>query len=248
MKYKLLAALATLALCGSAHAYRPFDGTDAAVADPGSLELELGAGKLRQGTSRVLSVPTAVATYGVGGATELGVEAHLNRVRDGLSSPYRTRVEDAAINVKHVLRKGSLQDATGPSVAGECSLLFPQSGGGPGSTGFGCTALISHQWEALAGHLNLGLERTPERTTARSLALIATGPEALALRPVTELRWEADNAGGWDRTALAGLIIPHGKELAFDLGWRVGRSSDGALHELRVGLTWTFEPGGAKAP
>jgi hypothetical protein len=40
-----IAALATAALafwCGGAEAYRPFDGTDAAVAETGEMEIELG--------------------------------------------------------------------------------------------------------------------------------------------------------------------------------------------------------------
>lgn len=245
MKKSLFAALAVLAVCGSAHAHRPFDGTDAAVADPGSLELELGASRLHQGPARILAVPAAVATFGPFANTEIGIEGHLNRVSDGISSPYRTRFEDAAITIKHVLRAGSLQDAAGPSVAAECSLLFPQSGGDHETTGFGCTGIVSHKWDALIGHLNVGVERTPEHTTARSLSLIAEAPEDWKLRPGAELRWDRDNAGNWDQTALAALVIPHGKDLAFDVAWRVGRSSDGAVHELRVGLTWSFDlPGG----
>jgi hypothetical protein len=239
MRKNVLAALAALALCGSAHAYRPFDGTDAAVADPGSLEIELGAGRAKQGEARVLSVPALVATYGLGHGNEIGIEAHRTRESDGLQLPYRTRIEDSAINFKRVLREGSLQDKAGPSVATECSLLFPGSGGS-GSVGAGCTALVSQQWDALTGHFNVGLERTPEGTTTRSFSLMAEGPESWPVRPGTELRWEADNAGGWDHTVLAALLIPHGKDLTLDLGWRVGQSSDGAIHEVRVGLTWAF--------
>jgi len=239
MNKTCLAALAAFALCGSAHAYRPFDGTDAGVADPGSLEVEIGASRLHQGTSRIFAVPAAVATYGPFENTEIGIEGHLNRERDDITSPYRTRLEDAAINVKHVLREGSLQDKPGPSVAAECSLLFPQSG--RDAAGFGCTGAVSHKWDALVGHVNVGLERTPEHTTTRALSLIAQAPEDWKVRPGAELRWERDNAGGWDHTALAALVIPHGKDLAFDIGWRFGRSSDGPVHELRVGLTWSLD-------
>src|SRR5947207_9311214 len=37
-----LATLLVVACCGRAFAYRPFDGTDAAVAEPGVVEIELG--------------------------------------------------------------------------------------------------------------------------------------------------------------------------------------------------------------
>jgi hypothetical protein len=47
---------------GSAWAYRPFDGTDAAVAAPGELEIELQpAGRLREsGTATTLVAPATV--------------------------------------------------------------------------------------------------------------------------------------------------------------------------------------------
>jgi hypothetical protein len=48
-----------------AAAYRPFDGTDAAVADLGEVEIELQpAGVLYAGSSTTLAGPNAVYTYG----------------------------------------------------------------------------------------------------------------------------------------------------------------------------------------
>ena len=44
--------------CSAAQAYRPFDGTDAAVVETGEVEIELGpVGYLRAGADRTLSVP-----------------------------------------------------------------------------------------------------------------------------------------------------------------------------------------------
>lgn len=54
--------------CGAAHAYRPFDGTDAAVAKPGEIEIEIELGPaeyLREGSERTLFAPSARFNYGI---------------------------------------------------------------------------------------------------------------------------------------------------------------------------------------
>src|SRR2546429_3872977 len=51
--------------CSAAQAYRPFDGTDAAVAETGEVEIELGpVGYLRDGADRTLFAPNARINYG----------------------------------------------------------------------------------------------------------------------------------------------------------------------------------------
>ena len=48
-----------------ARAYRPFSGTDAAVAEPGEVEIELGPAEyLRDGAERTLFVPSTTLNYG----------------------------------------------------------------------------------------------------------------------------------------------------------------------------------------
>jgi hypothetical protein len=42
---------------GPAFAYRPFDGTDAAVAEPGELEVELQPARVRQEQGKTLIAP-----------------------------------------------------------------------------------------------------------------------------------------------------------------------------------------------
>jgi hypothetical protein len=62
---------AVVSLCapscgGTALAYRPFEGTDAAVADPGELEIEFGPAKpLREGRQRFLTARETVFNLGV---------------------------------------------------------------------------------------------------------------------------------------------------------------------------------------
>src|SRR4051812_11197654 len=60
------AIVAIFLWAGDAAAYRPFDGTDAAVADPGEAEVEFGpAGVLRQGSERTLIAPALVLNLGI---------------------------------------------------------------------------------------------------------------------------------------------------------------------------------------
>jgi len=61
-----------MAWSAPASAYRPFDGTDAAVADPGQLEIELQpAGVKREGLETTLIAPATVFNFrpdrGMGG-------------------------------------------------------------------------------------------------------------------------------------------------------------------------------------
>jgi hypothetical protein len=63
-----LAAAAMLTCwAGAARAYRPFDGTDAAVAETGEMEIELGPVEyLRDGADRTLLAPDLRINYGFG--------------------------------------------------------------------------------------------------------------------------------------------------------------------------------------
>jgi transketolase C-terminal domain/subunit len=60
------AALGQVILSADALAYRPFDGTDASVIDPGELEVELGPAQLlREGSDRTLIAPAVVLNLGI---------------------------------------------------------------------------------------------------------------------------------------------------------------------------------------
>src|SRR5215472_15802005 len=59
-----IAAVLTI-WCGEAKAYRPFDGTDAAVVETGEIEVELGPVEyLRAGAERALLAPDLMINYG----------------------------------------------------------------------------------------------------------------------------------------------------------------------------------------
>src|SRR6186713_1523867 len=96
-----------------AAAYRPFDGTDADIAEPGEVELEIGpAGYSQEGSSRFIVAPAVVANYGFAPGLEAVVEG-----RQEFPVPEAQQLWAVGCFVKGLLRRGSLQGNTGPSVA-----------------------------------------------------------------------------------------------------------------------------------
>src|SRR5258706_15753918 len=97
-------ALCLTAWSGSASAYRPFDGTDAAVAAPGELEIELQpAGRLREGGNTTLVAPATVFNYGLSERWEAVVEG---QGQTPLSPSGPTSLTSAGAFLKHVLQPG----------------------------------------------------------------------------------------------------------------------------------------------
>ena len=240
MLRRLLATAVALAcLASSAHAYRPFDGTDAAVAEEGVFELEAGAGRTHIGNVYSQALPSLVFNYGLPHDTEIVLEGQFNHQVGAAVDGPRNSLGDTQFSVKHVFVKGSLQDGTGPSVASECAVLLPEVHGSSGSGGE-CAAIVSNKWDALSLHLNMGLGRTREHDWARTVSLIAEGPEKWVVRPVAEVLAERDSNGARLNSTLVGAIYQHGDDLAIDLAFRRARSSDGNFNEVRVGLTWSL--------
>ncbi len=236
------AALTVACLCSNAWGYRPFDGTDAAVAEEGTFELEAGVGRVKFGDVDSLAIPALVFNYGLPYDTEIVLEGQFNHERGSTTDGRRNSVGDTQFSVKHVWLKGSLQDTTGPSVASECAVLLPEVHGSSG-TGGECAAIVSNKWDALALHLNAGIGRTREHDWARTVSLIAEGPEKWTVRPVTELLAERVTGGERLNSVLVGAIYRHSDDLAIDFGVRHARTNDSHFNEVRVGLTWSLAVG-----
>ena len=74
------ASLIFLGIAGPAFAYRPFEGTDAAVAAPGELEVELQpAGVRRDGATQTLVAPWTVLNFGLSEGWEAVFEGQAKR-------------------------------------------------------------------------------------------------------------------------------------------------------------------------
>lgn len=233
-------ALAAVLFGPDAWAYRPFDGSDAATAEEGVFELEAGLGRTRIGNVDSLALPSLVFNYGLPHDTEIVLEGQLNHEVGSTVDGPRNGLGDTSLSMKHVFVHGNLQDGSGPSVAVECAVLLPEVHGASG-TGGECAGIVSNKWDSMALHMNLGLGRTREHDTARTMSLIAEGPEKWPVRPVAELLAERDTgSGGRLNSGLVGAIWQHGEDLAFDLAFRHAHTNDSSLNEVRLGLTWSF--------
>lgn len=233
-----LLSLAALLVPSPVLAYRPFDGTDAAVAEPGQVEAELGPVEyLRQGSERSLIAPAATINYAFAPRWEAVLES---AAVHGLSAGSRrsSLVGNGAF-LKTVLREGSLQDQPGPSLATEFGLLLPGVNSEPG-TGGRIAGILSQQWRSLTVHLNAAASITREQHGDLFLDLIVEGPHDWPVRPVAEVFREREFGGTGTNSALVGAIWQLSETLSFDAALRGARSGGHSQGELRAGLTVAF--------
>jgi len=233
--------VAALVWSDRSFAYRPFDSTDAAVVTLHEAEIELGPAQyLQEEQQQFLVVPGLTANVGVLEGCELVVEGR-NRVRLGASNgAARVQISDAAFSIKNVIRPGSLQEKSGPSVATEIGALLPATGEENGLGG-SAALIVSQRTELGAAHLNGGLELTRAHNTGCFAGLILEGPSSWPVRPVAELFVEREFAKETLYSGLVGAIWRAGENLAFDAAFRRGVDDGATLSEVRAGLTWSFE-------
>jgi hypothetical protein len=231
-------AIALLACASNAFAYRPFDGTDADVAKAGEFELEFGPVQwVRQGDKRFVQAPALVANFGLSREHEFVIEGRHEIALDREPGEPRSALVDTGAFIKQVLRKGVLQDESGPSVATEYGVLLPEVNGTHGA-GLSLAGIVSQRWQAVTVHLNAVLERTREHEPDLFLGAIVEGPLAWPVRPVGEIFTERLREGPRTDSLLVGAIWRVREGLSFDAGVRSARVGDEAIHELRLGLTW----------
>lgn len=234
--------LALLAMCyaSMAFAYRPFDGTDADVAKAGELEIEFGSLQwIRQDGKRFLQAPAVVANLGLSREHELVIEGRHEIAIDREPGEPRSALVDDGAFIKQVLRRGVLQDESGPSVATEYGMLLPEVNGTHGA-GLSIAGIVSQRWQAITAHLNAQLARTREHEPDLFLGTIVEGPFDWLVRPVAEVFTARLRGGPRTDSLLLGAIWRVRDGLAFDAGLRAARVGEETVHELRVGLTWAF--------
>jgi hypothetical protein len=242
-KRPAFAFLACLALPVAARAYRPFDSTDAAVAQPGDIELEVGpVGFLKEGPDRWLVAPGLILNWGFIRNWEVVLEGrHFIRLGGALSGG-RLAIEDAALSVKTVLREGVLQEATGVSIASELSALLPAVDGESGA-GVELALIASQRWDAVTVHLNGAASWTRAHAPGFFAGLIAEGHDAWVVRPVAELFVEGERDVPTTFSALAGAIWRLRENFSVDAAVRVARAGEMNVTEIRGGFTWAFAIG-----
>jgi hypothetical protein len=221
-------------------AYRPFDGTDAAVAAPGEVEIELQpAGRLRDQTGTSLVAPATVFNYGFREGWEAVLEG---QGQTPLSPSGPTSLTAAAAFLKHVLQPGSLQDKSGPSVATEFGVLLPDSTGNSGA-GASLAGIISQRWDWGTIHLNAETALTRDHHGDLFLGGIVEGPSKWSIRPVAEFFYENEFGKSETLSGLIGLIWRVRDDLSFDVGLRHALTNGRPVNEVRAGLTFGFPSG-----
>jgi hypothetical protein len=234
----LVAAAVVVCWGGAARAYRPFDGTDAAVAETGEMEIELGPVEhLRNGADRTLLAPDLKINYGFTSGWEASLEGE---VAHGLTAGVpRTSVVASEALLKGVLREGVLQEKSGPSIATEFGILLPGINDEHG-TGAILTGIVSQRWDWATVHLNAQIELTREQHADYFLDTIIEGPHDWVVRPVAEIFYERDAGLFRTRSALIGAIWQVQDNIAVDFGLRGAHVNDHTVGEIRAGVTVAF--------
>ena len=223
-----------------AHAYRPFDGTDADVAPTGEFELELGPVHFyRERGANFLIVPATVLNLGIAQRLELVADfKNFVGLREPETGGHRVRLRDTDLLAKVVLRRGCLQGGFGPSIAVEAGVLLPEPGA---STGFGsqADAIISFASDTAAVHLNESIAGNRDhRLEFFSSAIFEVG-RTLKVHPVAEVFVDRVVRGSSEYSALLGALWAHSENLVFDVAGRASRVDGAAAWEVRLGFTWS---------
>jgi hypothetical protein len=227
----------------AALAYRPFDSTDATVAARGEVEVEFGpVGYERFPQRNLLIAPALIMNWGIAEFWEVVLEGKHFYVVDADPTGPRYRLGDAGAFVKTVLRPGSLQGRSGPSVASEVGVLLPSINGESGA-GASALLIVSQRWPALTVHANGAVLWTRAHEPGYFAGLIAEGPDAWRVRPVGEVFLEGERGARTVASVLAGGIWRVTEELAVDAAVRSAREPAGHVTEIRLGLTWAFAVG-----
>ena len=266
----LIVVVLAVAWSAPAKAYRPFDGTDAAVAGVGDLEIEFQpAGVLRAGpTTTALS--DAVFNYGFAERWELVLQGTAQTPPEGAGP---ISVANAAF-LKYVVQPGVLQDKPGPSIAN--AIADGQRIGHPvgaritvpartflqppvarrrdsqrslarccriladRASDFSWTGIMSQRWEWGTVHLNVETNLTPDQHGEFFFDAVIEGPNKWTVRPVFEIYSDSVVNQSQTFSALVGAIWRVRDNLAFDLGLRSALVNGRPVNELRAGVTFGF--------
>lgn len=232
-----LACLCLMVWVVPASAYRPFDGTDAAVADKGKMEIEMQpAGILKDASGTTLIAPATRFNYGLTETWEAVLEG---QIQSPLSPSGPSTLTAAGAFLKGVLREGSLQNKSGISVATEFGVLLPDSRG-DSQLGASVAGIVSQRWDWGAIHLNGQFALTREHRGDVFLGTIVEGPAKWKVRPVAEVFYEREFGNSETISGLVGLIWQVREDLAFDVGLRHAVTNGRALNEVRAGLSFSF--------
>ena len=237
----LLVSTSIIGWSGISFAYRPFDSTDAAVADVGQLEVELGpVGFRRTDAERTVIAPAYVLNFGFAKNWELVLEGRGEHPLPPAEDTQSRFVGDALF-LKGVLREGALQDKSGPSVATEFGILLPGINDERG-VGASWLGIVSQRWSWGTIHFDVGAALTREHRADLFVGTIIEGPYDRTVRPVAEVVYEREFNTKETFAVLGGAIWRVRDNLSFDVGLREAWVNRRPETELRAGLTFAISP------
>ena len=227
-----------------AAAYRPFDGTDAAVADLKEVEIEFQpAGLLQEGSQTTLVAPAARYNYGFAERWEVVVEGQIETPISP-TGPSSLVATDAMLKYVRPARRRSRTNPA-PSVAMEFGPLLPGINADPG-VGLSWTGIVSQRWDWGTAHFNVETNLTRDQHGEAFLGVILEGPSTWKVRPVFEVF--SDKI--WTQTdtvsALVGAIWQVRDNFSFDAALRYVVVNGRPVNEIRAGFTFAFNTEGDK--
>ncbi|MGH7412143.1 MAG: hypothetical protein ACREJ6_13930 [Candidatus Methylomirabilis sp.] len=233
----LLLAFGLVLLAPPAWAYRPFVSTDAAVADPGEMEIEVGYFALEHTKNEnTVIAPKVVLNYGIIRNLEVVGEFEVAKPSDK-----GAQLLDPGLFLKAVLKEGFLQEKEGIGFAVEAGPLLPSTVQGEKRFGFEALTILSGRLAPLIYHVNLGggVDRTANPFAI--WGVIVELPVLTNLRLVGEVNGESARGRLPNSSGLLGLIWrPSSSAVFFDAGIRMGLSSGATDWQLTMGLTFSF--------
>jgi hypothetical protein len=240
--------VAALALCLGAQpasAYRPFDGTDAAVAGVNETEIELQPfGYQRTGSQSTAIAPFVVYNYGFADRWEMVLQTEMLSPIAGGGQP---SIAATGAFLKYVIVPGVLQDKPGVSIATEFGPLLPGLNADPG-VGFSWAGIVSQRWDWGTAHFNVEANLTRDHQAEAFIDLILEGPSTWKVRPVFETFYDKVWNETESRSVLLGAIWQVDHDLSLDAAFRYAIVNGHAVNEIRAGLTFAFKEEGDKTP
>jgi len=227
-----------LLLPSSTWGYRPFASTDAVVADPKEMEIEVGYFTLERAKGKnTFIVPKVVLNYGIIRDLEVVGEFTVQKPQDD-----EVQLVNPGLFLKAVLKEGVLQDKEGVSLAVEAGSLLPSTGQGERRFGFEGIGILSGRLSPFTYHVNIGggvdnAKGNPFAIWGVSVEL----PVFQNFRVVGEVNGESAEGKLPDSSVLLGFIWqPLPSKLLLDAGIRRGISSGAPDWQFTMGLTFSF--------
>jgi hypothetical protein len=238
--HRSLLLLTFVLLLPASHAwgYRPFVSTDAAVADPQEMEIELGYFNLKRAAQEnTFIVPQLRLNYGFTRNWEVVGEFEIEQSHDE-----EVQIVDAGLSLKAILQEGILQNKDSIGFAVEVGPLLPSTALGERRFGFEGIGIVSGRLSPFTYHVNFGGGVDRAKTNPFAIwGMIVELPIFPHFRLVGEVNGESIEGERADHSGLLGFIWqPPSSAVFIDAGVRRGISRAASDWLFTTGLTWSF--------